>query len=464
MDKEDGKYKAHIIVLPYHGQGHINPMLQFSKRLATKGIEITLTTTLSNTKAMASTNPSCSINFESIYNDHAQGGVAGPSGFKGFLERFEVAASTNLIHLIKKFQDSNNPVKCLVYDANIAWASKVADEVAIARASFFTQSCAFVASCYPMHCDLAGVVSPVVPPLPMPGLPELRLPNLPSLGPQVGRYSPIMRYILSQFDNTEKADWVLFNSFHKLEDEVFNWMSKLWPVHAIGPTLPSLYLDNRVQHDHDYGFNIFNPETHTCLKWLDTKAKGSVVYVSFGSAASLTTMQYSEVAKALLTLTSKSFLWVVKPSEENKLPSNFKDIGSSGLVVPWCPQLQVLSHEAIGCFVSHCGWNSTLEAICLGVPVVAMPQILDQVTNAHYVEHVWKVGIKVESDEEGLCSSEEIRGCVDAIMAGERGGEIRRNVCGWRALAKEAIEEGGSSDVCIDEFVAKLSIPPLICD
>ncbi|XP_042028848.1 mogroside IE synthase-like [Salvia splendens] len=215
-------------------------------------------------------------------------------------------------------------------------------------------------------------------------------------------------------------------------------MSKLWPVHAIGPTLPPLYLDNIVQHDHDYGFNIFNPETHTCLKLLDSKAKGSVVYFSFGSAATLTTTQYAEVAKAL-TLTSKSFLWVVKPSEENKLPTNFKDTGSSGLVVSWCPQLQVLAHEAVGCFVSHSGWNSTLEAICLGVPVVAMPQILDQVTNAHYVEHVWKVGIKVESDEEGLCSSEEIRGCVDAIMDGERGGEIRRSVCGWRALAKEAM-------------------------
>lgn len=235
-------------------------------------------------------------------------------------------------------------------------------------------------------------------------------------------------------------------------------MWKLWPVHAIGPTLPSLYLDNRVQHDHDYGFNIFNPETNICLKWLDSKAKGSVVYVSFGSAASLTTTQYAEVAKALITLTSKHFLWAVKPSEENKLPTNFKDIGSLGIVVQWCPQLQVLAHEAVGCFVSHCGWNSTLEAICLGVPVVAMPQILDQVTNAHYVERVWKAGIRVESDEKGVCTSEEIRGCVDTIMDGERGGEIRRNVCRWRALAKEAMEEGGSSNVCIDEFVAKLSI------
>lgn len=216
MDKED-TYKAHIVVLAYHGQGHINPIVQFSKRLAAEGIKITVTTTLSSTKAMESA--SGLINFESIYDDCTEGGVAGPGGFKGFLERFEAIGSRNLIHLIRKFQDSKNPVKCLIYDANIAWASNVANELAIARASFFTQSCAFVASCYPMHCDLAGV-PPAVPLLSMPGLPELRLPNLPSLGPETGRYPPIMRYILSQFNNSENADWVLFNSFHKLEEKV----------------------------------------------------------------------------------------------------------------------------------------------------------------------------------------------------------------------------------------------------
>ncbi|XP_057794751.1 mogroside IE synthase-like [Salvia miltiorrhiza] len=459
MDKEDDKYKAHIIVLPYHGQGHMNPMLQFSKRLAAKGIKITVTTTLSNTKAMAAAAAaSCSINFESIYDDHAQGGVAGPGGFKGFLERFEATASTNLIHLITKFQDSNNPVKCLIYDANIAWASNVANELAIARASFFTQSCAFVASCYPMHCDLTGVVSPPVPPLPMPGLPELRLPNLPSLGPQVGSYPPIMRYILSQFDNTEKADWVLFNSFLNLEEEVINWMSGLWPVRAIGPTLPSLYLDNRVKDDHDYGFNIFKQETEACFKWLDSKEKGSVVYVSFGSAASLAAEQYAEVGKALVH-SCRNFLWAVKPSEEDKLPTNFKS-GISwemGMVVAWCPQLAVLAHEAVGCFVSHCGWNSTLEAISLGVPMVAMPQFLDQMTNAHLVEHVWKVGIKAKTGDGGFSWSEEIRACIEVIMLGERGREIMANVCRWRALAKEAVDEGGSSDVCIHEIIAKLT-------
>lgn len=228
-------------------------------------------------------------------------------------------------------------------------------------------------------------------------------------------------------------------------------------MRAIGPTLPSLYLDNRVKDDHDYGFNIFKPDTDACLKWLDSKAKGSVVYISFGSAAALTAEQTAEVAEALV-LSCRNFLWVVKPSEENKLPTNFKSgISDMGLVVRWCPQLAVLAHEAVGCFVSHCGWNSTLEAISLGVPIVAMPQFLDQMTNAHFVEHVWKVGVKPKTDDEGLSPSEEIRTCIEVIMLGEKGREIKTNVCRWRALAKEAIEEGGSSDICIDEIIAKLS-------
>lgn len=234
-------------------------------------------------------------------------------------------------------------------------------------------------------------------------------------------------------------------------------MSGLWPVRAIGPTLPSIHLDNRVKDDPDYGFNILRPNTDACLTWLDSKVKGSVVYISFGSAASLSAEQTAEVANALVQ-SCKNFLWVVKPTEENKLPINFTSgISDKGLVVTWCPQLAVLAHEAVGCFVSHCGWNSTLEAISLGVPVVAMPQFLDQMTNAHFVEHVWEVGIKAKTDDKGFSPSEEIRTCIEMIMQGERGQEIKTNVSRWRAMAREAIDEGGSSDTCIDEIIAKLS-------
>ncbi|MFS7961730.1 putative UDP-glucuronosyl/UDP-glucosyltransferase, UDP-glycosyltransferase family [Helianthus anomalus] len=130
-----------------------------------------------------------------------------------------------------------------------------------------------------------------------------------------------------------------------------------------------------------------------------------------------------------------SFLLVVKSCEEDK-QLFAKLVLKTGLVVPWCPQLQVLAHESIGCFVTHCGLNSALEAIGLGVPMVAMPQWSDQTTNANRV----------------------LGSCTREVMEGEKGLEIKKNVMKWRDLAKETIGEGGSSDKNIDEFVAELKL------
>ncbi|PQQ12557.1 UDP-glycosyltransferase 74E2-like [Prunus yedoensis var. nudiflora] len=108
-----------------------------------------------------------------------------------------------------------------------------------------------------------------------------------------------------------------------------------------------------------------------CIKWLDLKKACTVVYVSFGSVANLEEKQMEELALGLKR-SKTSFMWVVRESEIQKLPSNFEEQTSEkGLVVNWCPQLQALAHRAIGCFMTHCGWNSTLEALSLGVPMVA---------------------------------------------------------------------------------------------
>ncbi|XP_027772433.1 UDP-glycosyltransferase 74F2-like [Solanum pennellii] len=218
MDQGRVEKSHHIVVLADQGQGHINPMLQFSKRLASKGIKITVATTLSNAKSMKATLSYSMITFESIYDDCSQGGVLGPGGFKGFLDRFQASGSTNLTRFIL---DHEHPVKCLVYDANIPWASKITTQLGIAGAAFFTQSCATAATYYPMYCEvykktpLSMLSFPVVT-----GLPKLRFPDLPSLGCSTGRYPPIIIHILGQFDNFGKADWVLFNSFDKLEEEL----------------------------------------------------------------------------------------------------------------------------------------------------------------------------------------------------------------------------------------------------
>ena len=234
-------------------------------------------------------------------------------------------------------------------------------------------------------------------------------------------------------------------------------MASKWPIKTIGPSIPSMYLDKRLEDDKEYGLNLFKPNMDACLKWLDTKEIGSVVYTSFGSLATLGEEQMEELTWGLKN-TNCYFLWVVRESEEKKLSINFlRETAEKGLIVSWCPQLEVLAHKAIGCFMSHCGWNSTLEALSLGVPMVAMPQCADQTTNAKFIVDVWKVGVRIEVNERGIVTKEEIELCIRGVMEGEGGKEMKRNSVKWKRLAKEAMDEGGSSDKNIEEFVASLA-------
>ncbi|XP_065864440.1 UDP-glycosyltransferase 74E2-like [Euphorbia lathyris] len=169
--------------------------------------------------------------------------------------------------------------------------------------------------------------------------------------------------------------------------------------------------------------------------------------------------QMEEIASGLKS-SNHYFLWIVRESEFKTLPSNFvEETSEKGLVVSWCHQLEVLSHKSIGCFVTHCGWNSTMESLSLGVPMVGMPQWSDQTTNAKFIADVWEVGVRVKIDgEERMVKKEEIERCIREVMEGEKSKEIRKNSEKWKKLAKEAIDEGGTSDRNIQEFVAKMML------
>ncbi|KAF7013448.1 hypothetical protein CFC21_027532 [Triticum aestivum] len=120
-----------------------------------------------------------------------------------------------------------------------------------------------------------------------------------------------------------------------------------------------------------------------------------------------------------------------------------------------CPQLEVLAHKAIGCFLTHCGWNSTTEAIVAGVPMVAMPRSADQPTTAKYVGSAWGIGMRMRADVKGLVRREEAERCIRKVMDAEGKDEYRRNATKWMKMAKEAMQEGGSLDKNIAEFAAK---------
>lgn len=230
---------------------------------------------------------------------------------------------------------------------------------------------------------------------------------------------------------------------------------KTWPLKTVGPSLPSMFLDKRLQDDQDYGLSLLDPNTEACTKWLDEKPKESVVYVSFGSMAGLSEEQTEEVAWGLRD-SGSYFIWVVRASEQDKLPKGFVETTEKGLIVTWCPQLLVLKHQALGCFLTHCGWNSTLESVSLGVPVIAMPLWTDQVTNGKLIVDVWKTGVRAVADEKEIVRRETIKHCIKEIIDTEKRNEIKSNAIKWMNLAKDSLAEGGRSDKNIAEFVAAL--------
>lgn len=233
-------------------------------------------------------------------------------------------------------------------------------------------------------------------------------------------------------------------------------MSELWQAKLIGPMVPSAYLEERIKGDRGYGSSLWKPLSEECMEWLERKPSQSVVYISFGSMVSLTEEEMEEIARGLKE-SNLHFLWIVRETEQRKLPEWFLESNKEkSMVVTWCNQLEMLAHPAVGCFVTHCGWNSTLEGLSLGVPMVSVPQWADQLTDAKFVEEIWGIGVRAKEDEEGVVRKEELIKCLKEVMEGERGKEIKSNGNKWKELAKKAISEGGSSDECINEFVQHL--------
>ncbi|XP_030940617.1 UDP-glycosyltransferase 74B1-like [Quercus lobata] len=444
--------KGHVIVLTYPAQGHINPLLQFAKRLASKGLKATLATTHYTVKSIHAT----TVGVEPISDGYDEGGYKQAPSIEAYLESFKSVGSRTLSELISKFKDSALPVNCVVCDSLLPWALDVARQFGIYAAVFLTNS-ASVCSMY-WHIDHGRLTLPekqATEPVLLPGLPSLGPADLPSFLAQPSSNSAYLAVIMEKFSCLDKNDWVLCNSSEELENELVKAMFGLWPLVMVGPMVPSAYLDQQISGDIAYGASLWELSSDQCLSWLETKPPKSVIYVSFGSMADITAKQAEEIACGLIA-SNMHFLLVAKDSI-SKFPIEFINSAQErGLVVPWCNQLQVLAHQAVACFVTHCGWNSTLEALSLGVPMVAMPQWSDQPTNAKFVEELWQVGVKAKKNKEGIVTRDELGMCIKGVTAGERSEEITKNATKWRELVIRAVSLDGSSDKNIEEFVGKL--------
>lgn len=284
----------------------------------------------------------------------------------------------------------------------------------------------------------------------LPGLPFTLSPrDIPSFlftsNPSV--LSFVFPYFQQDFHelDVETNPIILVNTFEALEPEALRAVDthhnlKMIPI---GPLIPS---------DTSFSGDLLQP-SNDYIEWLNSKSKSSVVYVSFGSYFVLSERQTEEIASALLNC-GFSFLWVMREKEEEL---KFKDeLEKKGKIVKWCSQVDVLSHSSLGCFLTHCGWNSTLESLVSGVPLVAFPQWTDQKTNAKLIEDVWKIGVRVDDkvDEDGIVGGNEIKKCLEEVMGrGEKGEELRKNAMKWKGLAREAGKEGGPAEKNLRKFL-----------
>lgn len=141
----------------------------------------------------------------------------------------------------------------------------------------------------------------------------------------------------------------------------------------------------------------FWQEDKDCLEWLNTQNYGSVVYISFGSWVSpLEKLKINNLAMAL-EASGSQFLWVLGSSWRQGLPSGYAEkVAGRGRIVSWAPQTEVLRHEAVGCYLTHCGWNSIMEAIQCKKPLLCYPVAGDQFVNCAYIVDAWQIGVKIK--------------------------------------------------------------------
>lgn len=276
----------------------------------------------------------------------------------------------------------------------------------------------------------------------MPGVESISTKDLMSYFKEGGRGTIVLKTELKAFKEVKKADFILHNTVYELESETISALNKYQPNYAIGPinfsTTNSVNKSLRSESD--------------CSGWLDTKPPGSVLYISFGSIVQTSKEVIEEIAYGLL-LSEVNFIWVVR--EDSGTPSMLSELKDGtedrGVIIPWCDQIKVLSNEAVGGFLTHCGWNSILESIWCGVPMICYPLEYDQPTNRKLVVDDWRVGINL--CEGTSVDRKEVAMKIKNLITSD---VLKKEVHKKSAELRNVLERDGSSEKSFDQFVQDL--------
>lgn len=486
--------RPHAIVVPFPVQGHINPMMLLAHNLASHGFIVTFINSQYNHhrihgRPAKSIETSLTSTVEEEEEETAAGGKIRvrviPDGLAEDDARTNFARLASITEktmgpLLHKVIDEINKreehkVTCLIADFFASWALDVAQQCQInARAAFWPGLIATYAIIHHLPSLVAGEIIPSTG-IPkehrmmryissMPVLCSAHLPWL--IGSEEDQRSRF-QFWLRSVGRFRQVEWILCNSFNELEGPIISTFPTEAGICPVGPLIPAPSpngSDHAVKREKSKPLSLW-AEKHECLEWLDQQSLETVIYVSFGSTVRFSERQVEELALAL-EATQRPFLWVVRPDlivnrSNRELPGEYVErIGSLGCIISWAPQLAVLSHPSVGCFVSHCGWNSTVESITSGVPMLCWPHAADQFLNSCYVVDVWKFGLALVkssgSDKGNFVERSEIELCVRGMMSGGEGVEIRKRINFLKESARAAPKKGGSSASNFHDFLSAM--------
>lgn len=441
-------------------------MLQLSKLLHSRGFCVTFVNSEYNHRRLLKSRGAHSLDGLADFRFEAITDGLPPSDREATQDIAELCVSTTK-HSAGPFRElllrinssaTEPPVTCVVADGVMSFARRVAEELGIVGLVFWTTSaCGFMGYLHffelirrgytPLKDESCFTNGYLETPIDwIPGMKGIRLKDIPTFIRTMDPDDTMLNFDGGEAQNALKASGVIINTFDSLEHEVVEEMRKMFPrLYTIGP-LPKFVEQIADCPSKSVGSNLWKEDTQ-CLEWLEGREDASVVYVNFGSITVMTAQQLEEFAWGLAA-SKHPFLWVVRPDlvaaggGSAVVSEDFvEETSGRGVMVSWCPQEQVLRHPSVGAFLTHSGWNSTLESICGGVPMMCWPFFAEQPTNCRYVCEEWGIGMEIDSD----VRRDDVERMVREMMGGEKGKEMRAKARGWKERAEAAAGPGGSS-------------------
>ncbi|QCE01507.1 UDP-glucosyl transferase 73C [Vigna unguiculata] len=491
MAEEAKNKKKHIVMVPIMAQGHIIPFLALARKIqhtAATTFTITIASTPLNIQhlksALSSTSPN-QIRLAELPFNSAQHGL--PPNTEN-TEKLHFPQLVKFCHatlsleaplrsLISRItEEEGHPPLCIISDLFLGWVNNVANSVSTRNLTFTT-------------CGAYGTLSyiSIWSNLPhkkthsdefwVPGFPQ----NHRFHRTQLHRYlreadgtDDWSRFLIPQISHAMKSGGWICNTAEEIEPLGLQLLRKYLqlPVWAVGPLLPPPALRGS-KHRSGKESSV---TLEACMEWLDLKDENSVVYVSFGSQNTISASQMMALAEGL-EKSERSFVWVIRPPvgfdidgefREEWLPKGFeekmRDTKKGLLVQKWGPQLEILSHKSTGVFVSHCGWNSVLESLSNGVPMIGWPLAAEQMYNVKMLVEEMGVAVELTRTVETTICGDEVKKVIDMVMEKEgKGKEMKEKAKEIASHMRKAVtekgEEEGSSVRAMDDLVMTILSP-----